>query len=157
MVPGTTVSWTTVTWAMPSRPAREGRRRGWSRLDRVNEALREVLAEELERVDDPRLELVTVTGVTIAADLRNAVVWFSALSRGADEEDVAEALSRHRVRLQAAVGRQLRLKRTPELTFKGDPAIAIGTRVEDILKDIGSRTPEPVDEDGPQVGGEDRG
>ena len=122
----------------------------------MNEALREVLAEELELVDDPRLDLVTVTGVDSGADLRHAVVWFSALSRGTDDDEVVEALSRHRVRLQAAVGRQLRMKRTPELTFKGDPAIAVGTRVEDILKGLGSNTPDPADEDGPPGGQEDR-
>lgn len=108
----------------------DARRRGYSRLDRVNEALREVIADELERVDDDRLELVTVTGVSVDADLRHARVWFSALTR----HDVGEALDQHRVRLQAAVGRQLRLKRTPELTFQEDPAIAVGTRVEEILR-----------------------
>lgn len=106
----------------------------FSRLDRVNEALREVLAEELELVDDERLELVTVTGVKVDPDLRHAVVWFSSFSR--EDRDVVTALSSHRVRLQAAVGRQLRLKRTPELAFRRDPAIASGAKVEDILRSM---------------------
>ena len=105
--------------------------RRYSRLDRVNEALREVLADELERVDDERLELVTVTGVKVEADLRHAEVWFDTLK---DRDEVAAALSEHRVRLQAAIGRQLRLKRTPELAFTPDPAIALGTRVEELLR-----------------------
>jgi ribosome-binding factor A len=105
--------------------------RRYSRLDRVNESLREVLGDELERVDDERLELVTVTGVKIEADLRRAEVWFDTLR---DPGEVAAALTEHRVRLQGAVGRQLRLKRTPELAFSPDPAIALGTRVEEILR-----------------------
>ncbi|HEX8770168.1 MAG TPA: 30S ribosome-binding factor RbfA [Acidimicrobiales bacterium] len=112
-------------------------KRGYSRLERVNEALREVIAEELELIDDEQLALVTVTGVNAQSDLRRAVVWFSALSSGKPPAEVAEVLGTHRVRLQAAVGHQLRLKRTPELVFQSDPAIDVGTRVEDILRAIG--------------------
>ncbi len=111
--------------------------RGWSRIDRVNEAIREVVAEELTLIDDDRLQLVTVTGVTADPDLRRAKVWFSALSATADPvEAVEDVLAGHRVRLQGAIARQLRLKRTPELTFQPDPAIAVGTRVEDIIRGL---------------------
>lgn len=121
--------------------------RRYSRLDRVNEALREVLGDELELVDDERLELVTVTGVRVDSDLRRAQVWFDTLG---PREEVAGALAEHRVRLQAAVGRQLRLKHTPELTFYPDPAIAVGTRVEEILRELhtAGTQPAPDGEDG---------
>jgi len=105
----------------------------YSRLDRVNEALREVIGDELERIDDDLLELVTVTGVKTEPDLRHAVVWFDTLK---PPQDVAAALAAHRAQLQAAVGRQLRMKRTPELSFSPDPAIAVGTRVEEILRGL---------------------
>ncbi len=105
----------------------------YSRLDRVNEALREVLGDELERVDDERLDLVTVTGVKVESDLRRAHVWFDTLQ---PPDEVGAALVQHRVQLQAAVARQLRMKRTPELSFSPDPAIAVGTRVEEILRGI---------------------
>ena len=110
--------------------------RGYSRLARVHEALREVLGDELERIDDERLELVTVTGVKADPDFRRALVWYSAMSAPARDEDVRAALAVHRVRLQAAIGRQLRLKRTPELAFRADPGIAVGTRVEEILRGL---------------------
>ncbi len=110
--------------------------RRYSRLDRVNEALREVVADELELVDDDRLELVTVTGARVDPDLRHALVWYSAMSAPAGDDDVEAAFVRHRVRFQAAVARQLRLKRTPELAFKPDPAIAVGTRVEEIIRGL---------------------
>ncbi|MFP5318362.1 MAG: 30S ribosome-binding factor RbfA [Acidimicrobiia bacterium] len=105
----------------------------YSRLDRVNEALREVIGDELERIEDDVLELVTVTGVKVDPDLRHAVVWFDTLKPPAE---VAAALATHRVQLQAAVGRQMRMKRTPELSFSPDPAIAVGTRVEEILRGL---------------------
>jgi ribosome-binding factor A len=105
--------------------------RRYPRTARLDHLLQEVVAEELERLDDPRLELVTVTGVTTDPDLRHATVWLASL-----EEPVADALADNRVRLQAAVGRQTRMKRTPELAFKADPAVRSGNRVEDLLRDI---------------------
>jgi len=105
--------------------------KGWSRQDRVNEALREV-------IDDDRLQLVTVTGIRVDPDFRRALVWFSALSTlsAADPIEVVDVLAEYRVRLQRAVARQLRLKRTPELTFQPDPAIAVGTRVEEVIRSL---------------------
>lgn len=105
------------------------------RMERVNQVVHEVVGDELERIDDERLELVTVTGVRVEPGLRHAVVWFSSLQRG-DPEGVAVALGEHRIRLQAAIGRQLRLKRTPELAFRPDPAIAMGSRVEELLRGL---------------------
>jgi ribosome-binding factor A len=107
--------------------------RRYPRTARVNELLREVLAEELERLADAdeRLELVTITGVDVDVDLRHATVLFSSLA-----SETADALEQARIRLQAAIGRQIRLKRTPQLAFAADPAVAAGDRVEDILREI---------------------
>jgi len=112
--------------------------KGWSRRDRVNEALREVIAEELAVIDDDRLQLVTVTGIRADPDFRRALVWFSSLSplSAADPTEVIQALAEYRVRLQGAINRQLRLKRTPELSFQPDPAIAVGTRVEEVIRSL---------------------
>lgn len=117
--------------------------RQFPRTARINESLREVLADALERMEDldERLGLLTITAVACDPDLRHAVVYFSSL----DEEEQA-ALSEARVRLQAAISNQVRLKRTPQLRFEADPAIAAGQRVEDILRSIG---PPPEDEDLP--------
>ena len=105
------------------------------RMDRVNQVVHEVLADELELIDDDRLELVTVTGVRVEPGLSHAVVWFSSLSRG-DPEGVAVALGEHRIRMQAAIARQLRLRGTPLLSFEPDPAIALGSRVEELLRGL---------------------
>jgi ribosome-binding factor A len=122
-------------------PDQSKRRPG--RLDRVNHAVQEVVADELEVVADERLGLVTVTGVRVDPDMRKAVVWFSshnapAVGRPGSRPDdvVAAILGEHRVRLQKAIARQLRLKRTPELVFRPDPAIVAGTRVEEILRGL---------------------
>jgi ribosome-binding factor A len=118
---------------MVDRRRRVGNSRRYPRTARINELLREVIAEELERLedDDPRLGLLTVTAVQAQPDLRQAIVLLSSLP-----DEAAAALGEHRVALQAAVGRQVRLKRTPQLAFEADPAVSSGQRVEDILRGL---------------------
>jgi ribosome-binding factor A len=102
---------------------------------RVNQVLRQILAEELERLADAdeRLRLITVTAVDTAPDLRHATVYLSSLT-----EDADDALVERRPQLQRAVGRQVRMKRTPQLEFAVDPAVVAGSRVEDVLRRIRS-------------------
>jgi len=123
--------------------------RRYPRMARVNEVVREAIGDELERLNDPRLGLVTVTGVDVSADLRQATVYYSALGR-ADKRGtgvVPELEPEQRVSTQAALqaaaphlraslGRQVRLKYTPELTFREDPSIAAGDRIEAIIRDL---------------------
>ncbi|HZB70776.1 MAG TPA: 30S ribosome-binding factor RbfA [Acidimicrobiales bacterium] len=124
---------------MPRRSGRGGSPRGYARTARVNELCREILADELERIDDERIELVTVTHVNVDPDLRRATVAFSRLDR--DVAEATEALAVLRPRLQAAIGRQARLKRTPELRFVVDDVLARAVRIEDLIREA----PPPAD------------
>jgi ribosome-binding factor A len=110
----------------------------YPRVARINELLREVLAEELERFadTDERLRLPTVTGVEVTGDLSSAKVYMSSL-----DDAVSEALAEHRAHLQRAIGRQVRMKRTPKLQFVPDPAVAEGAKVEGILRRLKSGEP----------------
>lgn len=113
------------------------RRRGYARGDRLGELLREILAEELTRIDDDRLALVAVTGVDVDRDLAFADVYFSTVDLDpAAEADAAEILRRHRRRLQSAVGRQAHVRRVPTLRFHSDEAMHAGARVEEILRSL---------------------
>ena len=107
--------------------------RDYPRTARVNAVIREIVAETLEGMvdEDERLELVTVTGVETEPDFRHAKVYFSGRHEGA-----GAALEEHRVKLQAAIGRQARLKRTPQLTFVEDAGVATGWRIEGILRTL---------------------
>jgi ribosome-binding factor A len=102
-------------------------------MARVNEVLREVLAEEIEVVasTDARLELVTVTAVSCDPDLRHATVLLASLP-----DAVREALGEARPRLQAAIAHQVRMKRTPQLSFQADPAVGHAKLIEEILRDL---------------------
>ncbi|MGP8059462.1 MAG: 30S ribosome-binding factor RbfA [Acidimicrobiales bacterium] len=128
----------------------------YPRALRVNEVLRQIVAEEIERLADAdeRLRLVTVTSVQTSADLRHATVYVGTLS-----EDAAESLEERRAQLQREVGRQVRMKRTPRLRFEADPAVSAGARVEEVLRRL--RAPgtegDPPERPGPAGGAEDHG
>jgi ribosome-binding factor A len=105
------------------------------RMLRVNSIIREVLAEEIERMSDSRLEFVSVTAVDTAANLRQATVYVDVLG----EEDGEAALSALRgaaKRLQAVLGSQVRMKYTPILEFEIDPGVTSGQRIESILREL---------------------
>jgi ribosome-binding factor A len=105
---------------------------GYARTARVNALLKEVLAEEIERLADvdERLRMLTVTAVAADPDLRRARVYLASLPEGS-----AEALAEQRRRLQATIGREVRMKRTPTLEFAADPAVEAGERVERLLRE----------------------
>jgi ribosome-binding factor A len=108
--------------------------REYPRSLRVNEVVRQVVAEELERLadTDERLRLLTITSVATSPDLRSATIFVGSLP-----EEAAEALEEHRGQLQRALGRQSRMKRTPRMRFEADPAVSSGARVEEILRRLG--------------------
>ena len=116
--------------------------RRYPRTARVNESMLEVLADELERMNDPRLELVTFTGVDVSRDLSHATVFYSTLAAttaGAHEsfaENAAAALDAAAPHLRGVLGRQLRIRQVPRLVFKVDPGIVSGQRIEEILREI---------------------
>ena len=116
--------------------------RKYPRTARVNEVMLEVLADELERLSDPRLELVTLTGVQVSRDLAHATVYYSTLAataaapRASIADDAGAALRAAAPHLRGAVGRQMRIRQVPKLAFEADPGILAGQRIEEILRGI---------------------
>ena len=105
-----------------------------ARTARLAELVREIVADELRRIDDERLELVTITAVDVDAELNRAIVFFDSLRGASADAEVAEAMAGHRVRLQAAIGRQMRARKTPVLQFRADEVIRTAERIEEILR-----------------------
>ena len=105
-------------------------------MRRVNEALREVLSEGIGTLKDPRIGFVTVTGVETSPDLRHATVYVSVFgSERKREATLAGLQSSHGV-LQTRVNRELRLKRTPQLTFQYDPTVERGVRLSQLIDEL---------------------
>jgi ribosome-binding factor A len=109
---------------------------GTARMRRVNEAIREILADAIAtELKDPRIGFVTVTDVDTSPDLRAARVYVSVL--GSEEERVASLAglrSSHGV-LQSKIAARMRMKRTPTLTFEYDETVERGDRITRLLED----------------------
>ena len=106
------------------------------RMRRVNEAVREVVSEGLLELKDPRVGFVTVTGVETSPDLRQATVYVSVLGGKRKREASIEGLQAAHGHLQTMVNRQLRLKRTPQLTFEYDPTVDHGMRLSRLIDEL---------------------
>jgi ribosome-binding factor A len=106
------------------------------RMRRVNEALREVLSESIGALKDPRIGFVTVTGVKTSTDLRHATVYVSVLGSESKRKATLEGLQSSHGVLQTRVNRELRLKRTPQLTFEYDPTIERGVRLSRLIDEL---------------------
>lgn len=110
--------------------------RRYPRSARVNEVVLETLADGLQRLEDPRLELVTLTGAKVSPDLRDARIYYSALAAKASPEDIDAALRDVAPRLRSSLGRQVRLKYLPRLEFREDPSIRTGERIDAIIRTL---------------------
>lgn len=116
------------------RHTRSSRDPGAQRASRLNELLREIIAEELRRIDDERLEWVSVTHVRTDRSLDQAIVSYTAaLGDSDDEAELVDVFEEHRPRLQAAINRQTNLRRTPPLVFEPDAQLRSANRIEELL------------------------
>lgn len=105
------------------------------RLLRINERIKEsVSAAIVERVKDPRVGFVTVTGVETAPDLRHAKVFVSVLGTATEREITLEALNQARGLLQGSITTGLRMKRTPQIEFVYDPTPVQAQRIERLIR-----------------------
>ena len=106
------------------------------RMRRVNESLRQVLSEALLELKDPRIGFVTVTGVDTAPDLRHATVYVSVLGSERKRRASMTALDAAHGVLQARISREVRLKRTPTLTFEYDHTVEHGVRMSKLIDEL---------------------
>jgi ribosome-binding factor A len=108
------------------------------RMRRVNEAVKEVLSEQLAGgLKDPRIGFVTVTGVETSPDLRHARVFVSVLGDDEQRESTLAGLGSAHGVLQGAIAQELRMKRTPTLEFLYDESIDRGMRISQLLEEEG--------------------
>ena len=113
------------------------------RMRKVNELLREVIAEAVTELKDPGLGFLTITGVDASPDLRNAFVYYSVLGTDEEVEETGAALDRAAPHIQSIAGSQIRMKYTPRLTFKLDPSIGEGLKIDQLLHELEADAEEP--------------
>ncbi len=132
-------------WTSPPRAAPEtarGHRRypmtsTGQRTDRVGDLLRREISEILAReVREPLAQYVTVTGVRMSKDLRNACVYYTALRDDDALKDVAAALKRSAGFVQRMLGSRVQLRYMPHLRFEYDTSLRDGARMDELLRGI---------------------
>jgi ribosome-binding factor A len=112
------------------------------RMRRVNESVRAVVAEGLGELKDPRIGLVTVTGVVVTADLAEATVYVSVLGGERRRRASLAGLESARGVLQAKINRELSLRRTPTLAFAYDASVEEGVRMTHLIDELAAGLPE---------------
>ena len=107
------------------------------RQQRVAEQVRHELSQLIEHeVDDPRLELISLTDATISPDLRDANVYVSALQGEAVRDEVLAGLEAARGFLRHGLGERLKLRVVPNLHFHWDKSLETGDRISQLIDQI---------------------
>jgi len=106
------------------------------RTDRVGEEFREILAEAIQGLKDPRIGFVTVTGVRTTSDLKQARVYYTVLGDERAAAGTRAVLRSAAPHLRHELGRQIRLKVTPELRFEQDEVPASAERIDALLDQV---------------------
>ena len=109
---------------------------GGGRMRRVDEAVKQVLSEAIPALKDPRIGFVTVTAVDTTSDLDQAKVWVSVFGGERQREHTLAALEGAAGVLQAALNRELKLRRTPRLEFVYDRAVEHGVRMTHLIDEL---------------------
>jgi ribosome-binding factor A len=109
-----------------------------ARPERVAEEFREILAEEIPQLKDPRVGFVTVTRVEVTPDLRKAIVYYTVMGQDRDHRRTRAGLNSAKAHLRSVLGQQVRMKFTPDLEFEEDVGLAQVERVTELLKQISS-------------------
>ena len=112
------------------------------RMQRVNEAVRGVVADGVQDLKDPRIGMVTVTGVRVTPDLNEATVFVSVLGSEKARLATLAGLASARGVLQARINRELSLRRTPTLVFAYDDAVERGVRMTKLIDELAADLPE---------------
>lgn len=121
---------------------------GSNRTTRVADQIRMEVADILARkTKDPRIQLVTVTDVSMTADLRIARIYVTAMDRDHFEKDTKPGLNSAVGFIRTELGRRLNLRYTPELVFFRDESAEHGDRIETLLNSLHLEPEDSVDGD----------
>ncbi|AAF93810.1 ribosome-binding factor A [Vibrio cholerae MAK 757] len=110
----------------------------FSRTQRVAQQLQKELAMILQReVRDSRLGMVTISDVEVSRDLAYAKVFVTFLCIGEQTpESCLAALREHEVQIRMMLGKQIRLRLTPEIRFYYDNTLVEGMRMSNLVTEV---------------------
>ena len=118
----------------------------FKRADRVGDQIRVELADILlKKIKDPRVGFMTVTRVELSDDLKHAKVFFSVLGDEAKIKETLKGLKSAAHFIRGEIGRRLKLRYTPEVSFLFDESIARGDKTLAILRGLDIKEEDEAD------------
>lgn len=111
------------------------------RSERLAEVIKKEVSDLLRQMKDPRVGFVTVTMVDVSSDLRYAKVFVSTLGSDEEQDTTLKALQRAQGFVRTELGKRIRLRYIPEVSFILDNSIEEGVRIIRIIDDIGKGQP----------------
>ncbi len=111
--------------------------REFKRTDRVGDQLQKELAVLIQReVKDPRLGMVTVSGVTVSRDFGYADVYVTLLGEDSHErvKENLKVLRQAGGFLRSQIARRIKLRHVPELRFHYDESVVRGQRLSSLIE-----------------------
>jgi len=119
------------------------------RPTRVGELLQAEIAHLLLRqLKDPRLSMTTVSRVEVSSDLRHACVYISRIGSTHEQQAALQGFEHAAGFIRSQLGKHLKLRYAPTLSFRLDTTIAYGVRISRILHDLLPASPvKPVESD----------
>ena len=117
------------------------------RRNRINDAVKEEMAQILRDTKDPRVAgaLVSITAAQVSGDLKFAKIYFSVL--GEDKNEVLKALKSASGFFRSELARRINLRVTPALAFEYDSSMEYGANISSILKTLDIKPLEDEDDE----------
>jgi ribosome-binding factor A len=107
------------------------------RSERVADLIQKEISEMLVRsIKDPRIGFVTITRVTVSDDIRLAKVYFSVTGSQAERERSLTGLNSARGYVRKELGKRMKLKHTPDITFHFDPSIEYSIHIAEVIQQL---------------------
>jgi len=111
------------------------------RAHRVAEQMKKELGDIITRkIKDPRVGFVTITDVEVTGDLQQAKIYISVLGNEEERQDTLVGLAKAKGFIRSEIGKRIRLRKTPELSFEMDETIEQGNRIETLLRQLNDKT-----------------
>jgi ribosome-binding factor A len=128
-------------WGVPNQEM-EGKR-----SDKVADLIQKEISQMLLRgLKDPRIGFVTITKVTVSEDCRMAKIYFSVVGSPEEREISTEGLNSAKGYVRKELGRRIRMKYTPEITFQFDPSIEYAIHIGEVIEQVRKEREEKKDE-----------
>lgn len=110
------------------------------RPNRVAEQMKRELGDIIQnRLKDQRVGFVTVTGVDVTGDLQQATIYITVLGDDEQKEKTFSSLSKAKGFIRSEIGKRIRLRKTPDISFKFDESIAYGNHIDKLLHELNDK------------------